>query len=426
MAPTPGSDWRHLDYNVNQYLKSTASFLYIVFWYIGLFVLTNLCIILLLLTWRLLKVKFGRRIKPDRRKAIMITGATAGIGLALTKHFYKLGFSVIAGYFNDQEPGYIELLEYGSKPYESICKKKGRNIQAPRLFLVRMDVRSIESISNSAQEIHTLLDKNDIELHFLINNAGVSRDGPFEWCSRQSIKDLIDTNLTGTMMVTREFILNIVLNKGRIINVSSGVYVTPGPTISVYGSSKSAIAYFTGSLNRDLERYGASSVAVMPGNFIATSSIIYPRVRCLQESEKTLSEKERSVYRKSIEEYTATTHRYLRKKLEESGDDPDQVSKIFKIDIPDFTNLEKNSGCLDKLIRWLVRQLDGSVSTGQTLENSGILDGYETAVCLKNPPRNIYAGSPYYTNFSGPSLEYLPRVASDLLTWLFTKGLEID
>lgn len=356
----------------------------------------------------------------------MITGATAGIGLALSKHFYKLGFSVIAGYYNDQEPGYTELLEHANKPYESICKKKGENLRKPELFLVRMDVRSIESIADSRREIDALLEKHDIELYCLINNAGISVDGPFEWCARKSIKDLIDTNVTGVMMVTREFVLNIILNKGRIINVSSGVFITPGPGISVYGGSKSAIAYFSASLQRDIDKYGASSVCVLPGNFISTSSIIYPRIKTTQESERQLLDKERSVYKKSIEEYKRLMYRLLQIKFETSDDDPNQIASFYKIDLPDFTTIKKKSNCFIRFVQWFVSLLDGSVSPGKTLENSGILEGYEAAVCLEQAPETIFAGDSFYTNYSGPFLEYLPRVAYGLLTWFFNIGVSKD
>lgn len=431
MAILPEFQWPSSSHDVSQYLKPSSRYLGTFLWYCASGILIYQCIICFCLFIRFLRVKFGSRIEPDRRKAILITGATAGIGLALTKHFYKLGFSVIACYFNDQEPGYIELIEFGNKPYESVAKirrkkktKQGSSVQAPRLFLVRMDVRSGESIANSAQEIQALLANNDIELHCLINNAGISRDGPFEWCVRDSLKDVIDTNLTGVMMVTREFILNLITNKGRVVNVSSGVFLTPGPSISAYGSTKSAIAYFSASLNRDIARYGASSVCVMPGNFITTSSIIYPRIRCFQESERKLSDREKSVYRKSIEEYGIVMYNFLREKLENSGDNPTQVASMFKFDLPDFTPLKDHRpGCFASLIKRCFKLLDGSVAAGKTLEQSGILEGYENAVCLKKPSQAIYAGSSLYTYFTGPYMEYMPRVAYDLMTRMSAIGL---
>lgn len=384
-------------------------------WYLVIFIFSWLTFACIGITWRFLKIKCGSRVKPDGKRAILITGATSGIGLAIAKHFYKLGFTVIAAYYNDQEPGYNELLELGKLPYTSVSK---RISSKPKMFLVRMDVRSKESIADSSKRVHELLDAQDIKLYCLINNAGISKDGPFEWCCRESIDDILDTNLRGVMLVTREYISDIITNRGRVVNVSSGVFLTPIVTLSTYGSCKSAVAYFSASIDQDIRLYGASSVCVMPGNFISNSNIMYPRIKCLQESMKKLSDNEKNLYQKSLKFHSKLLDRQLKNKLAMSGDDPNHVATFYKLDVPELSKSKRRPSYIRGLLRWLARQVDGSVARKIPLESSGLTVGFEDAVCLKHPPQTLFAGNYVYSFITGPSIDYWPRALYGVLTWL--------
>lgn len=399
---------------------------------------------------RFLRVTLGSRIKPDGKKAILITGATSGIGLVISKYFFKLGFTVIGGYFNDQEPGYAELLELSIKsspssssssspsPYStgehdsieiqdpSSSGEQKRALDGAHLFLVRMDVRSRESIEKSSQEIESILGQYGIELFSLINNAGVARDAYFQWSSRESIRDVIETNLTGVMMVTRQFLAPIIKSGGRVVNVASGLYMFPAQSISVYGASKSAVAYFSDALDADLADYGASCRCVVPGNFITTSNILFPRLRTLQECIAQLTPEEKVLYRKSIELYTKTIDNLVRKRFSLADElDPVQVSAVYRVRLPDdvmsgraAARGRKSGGSIrQRLTGWFFQKLDGGASAA-SLEASGLIQGYDYAVRLKSCPRRLFPGNKFYSHFSGPIIEFIPRVICDFIAKL--------
>lgn len=435
--------------------------------YLVSIVVTVHVIIGICLIFRLLRVTLGSRVKPDGSKAILVTGATSGIGLVISKYFFHLGFTVICGYFNDQEPGYAELLELGIKSCasspgsllsdhnnqialhlaaqqsdggESGAQKTNKHQKArrkgqhkARLFLVRMDVRSRESIEKSSQEIDSILDQYNLELFCLINNAGVARDGFFQWSSRESIQDVIETNLTGVMMVTRQFLYRIIKSRGRVINVASGMYMFPAPTISVYGASKAAVAYFSDSLDTDLSGHGASCRCVVPGNFITSSNILFPRLRALQECIAKLTPEEKELYKDNLELYTKMMDRLVRKRFS-LGDhlDPVQVSSVYRVCLPDDvmsgqvkleSRTDHGSSMLTRLIGWFFQKLDGGANAA-SLEASGLIQGYDYAVRLRSCPRRLYPGNRFYSHISGPIMDYLPKVVCDLTAKLLIMSLE--
>lgn len=385
--------------------------LYIVLVYIFLFV-------------RSMRITFGSRVAPDGRLAIIITGATSGFGLATAKRLYNLGFTVFACYYNDQELGYAQLLDLKLKPFPVKGKKAQLNFQPPSLFLIKMDVRSSDSIERSCQDISHLLNTHNMRLYCLLNNAGTSGDSAFELTTRDSIRNMIDTNLTGVIRVTREFILRIIKEKARVVNVSSGVYQFPGRNLCLYGATKSAVSYFSDSLNADLAPYGASCHTIVPGNLITQSNILYTRMKHFQTCIEQLNEEERETYKTTIHSTGRALDYIYKTKMEMSPhEDPKKVADIYKIQMPDLDALNaeqwkdlddsKGRGFLFKLAHRFVSSSDGFSS--RNLDESYCIQGFEDAIRLVNAPRRIYAGSRFYYHISGPMLQYTPPVVCELM-----------
>lgn len=360
------------------------------------------------LSYRYISIKFGKRIKSSSQKGILITGATSGIGLTLAKHFYKLGFTVFACYFNDQELGYKELKELSCSSED----QENNNAHQPRLFLIQMDVRSQVSIEASSIEINLLLDRYGIELCRLINNAGVSSDGPFEWSSREAIKNVVDTNLVGVMMVTKQFILRIIMSKGRVINVSSVIYMYPANSFSIYGATKSAVAYFSEALHEDIKIYGASCSCIMPGNLMANSNIMLTRLKGLQDSELKLSELEKNVFARSIHRYKKGVNKFVRLRLETCGDNLEQLAAAYGVQLPAFkpkSEVASSKSGFARLVESFFESIDGGTKR-KNVDNTGVGEAFEDAACLIDPPRRIYAGNASYSAIAGPISEYIPKV----------------
>lgn len=391
-------------------LQDLLSYSYVIYRYLSAFIITGLVLINLDLLRRYIKTVLGKRVKPDGRKAILITGATSGLGLALSKYFYNLGFSVFACYYNDKEPGYAELKAIQDIEEDGEFKKK--------LRLIYMDVRSDESIVRAKDEVESLLNQYGLKLFCLINNAGLASDCAFEWTDKASMRAVMDTNLMGTIMVTKNFTTRIVKDKGRVVNVSSIIQYWPIDSVSIYGCTKSAVAYFSASLNRDLQNYGASCTCVLPGNFIINTNIIYSRIRCINKSIEGLSEEEKILYRDTIERYSKRMIQILRAVIRESDISPEEISKIFDVEIPkealplprtkDKKYSKKPLSMMEEIFNYVV----GGVK-GKSIEELGLLRAYDDAVRLVKPHGRNHAGTYIYTYFTGPLIDHLSYNTTD-------------
>ncbi|UCF63661.1 MAG: SDR family NAD(P)-dependent oxidoreductase [bacterium] len=180
----------------------------------------------------------------ERRKAIVITGTSTGIGRACALHLDKLGFKVYAGVRNQIDG-------------QNLRKEASEN-----LTTINLDVTSAESIALAAGIIEK---ETSGELFGLINNAGIGRGGVLEVTPITEARALIEVNLIGLMAVTQAFIPMLRQAKGRIINIGSSSSFIAFPGASVYAASKFAVRAITDSLRRELKPFGMSVILVAPG-----------------------------------------------------------------------------------------------------------------------------------------------------------------
>lgn len=177
-------------------------------------------------------------------QAIVVTGASTGIGKATALHLDKLGFNVFAGMRKEADG--------------QALRKKASNKLTP-IFL---DVTDGDSISAA---VDTVAKETGGELYGLVNNAGLSLNGPLELVPTSEIKQLMDVNVLGLLAVTQAFLPLLRLSKGRIINISSGHGLLATPDKSVYAASKFAVQAITDSLRVELSPFDVSISSIVVG-----------------------------------------------------------------------------------------------------------------------------------------------------------------
>ena len=174
--------------------------------------------------------------KVDER-TVVITGASTGIGKATALHLDRLGFKVFAGVRRESDGD--ALVSEGS----------------PRLTALNLDVTDGDSIATA---VDTVDGQTRGKLFGLINNAGLSLNGPLELVEVSEIKKLMEVNVIGLLAVTKAFIPLLRKGKGRLINISSGHGLLASPDKSVYAASKFAVQAISDSLRVELRPFGVS------------------------------------------------------------------------------------------------------------------------------------------------------------------------
>mgnify|MGYP001574194706 CR=1 FL=1 len=176
-------------------------------------------------------------------KVAIVTGATGSIGKDIALFLAEKGIQVI-GTYNKKERIAKEL--------ESLNK----NIK-----IFHLDLSDIKSIENFCK----IINENYNQIDFLVNNAGIKKDGFLENLEDEDIKNVIGINLTGTILLTKKLIPKIKESKGRIINISSiaGEMGNGGQTN--YSVSKAGIIGFTKTIAKELAKYGITVNAISPG-----------------------------------------------------------------------------------------------------------------------------------------------------------------
>jgi len=176
-------------------------------------------------------------------RTILITGGSAGIGLAFALKFLELGNRVIVT----------------GRRQAVLDDVKAKH---PALHTVQSDVADPAQISTLAQTIRRDFPKLDV----LVNNAGISRYKNLS-VPASDLADLmteVNVNVGGVIRMTSAFIDLLKVNKGTLINVSSALAYVPLPCLPIYCATKAAIHSYTQSLRFQLEDTGVEVIELMP------------------------------------------------------------------------------------------------------------------------------------------------------------------
>ena len=185
----------------------------------------------------------GPAYAEDKQKAVLVTGASSGIGLKITEHLAAAGHFVYAG---------------ARKPDDIARLSAMDNVQG-----IRLDVTAQEEIDAAVD----LVRAGGRGLYGIVNNAGVNVIGPLIELEESELDFLFDVNIYGPYRVTKAFAPLIIESQGRINNVSSISGVLTGPLYGIYAMSKHALEAYTDALAVEMGMLGVKVSAVEPGNY---------------------------------------------------------------------------------------------------------------------------------------------------------------
>ncbi len=228
------------------------------------------------------------------QKAILVTGASTGIGRHIAETLAAEGHFVYAGARKQKDLDALSAIE---------------NIQG-----IKLDVTVQEEIDAAVATISSA----GRGLYGLINNAGVAVIGPMIEVDEEDMQFQMDVNLFGPYRVTKAFAPLIIESKGRITTTGSISGILSGRFAGPYSMSKHAIEAFTDSLAREMEKFGVQVSVVEPGNY---NSVIFDTL--LKRMERRGQTQDESLYQEEFEKLLQGASDRPKDK------EPDEVSAAF-------------------------------------------------------------------------------------------------
>lgn len=184
----------------------------------------------------------------EQRGAVVVTGASSGIGEACARRLAREGFHVFAG---------VRKAEDGERLARAV----------PGVTPLILDVTDADSIARAAETVEAQTGGRG--LAGLVNNAGVAVPAPIEHQPIDDFRRQVEVNLIGQVAVTQAFLPQLRGARGRIVNMSSIGGKVAVPLLAAYAASKFGLEGFSDSLRRELRPWGIHVAVIEPGT-IAT------------------------------------------------------------------------------------------------------------------------------------------------------------
>lgn len=209
-------------------------------------------------------------------KAIMITGASSGIGEAFARRLAADGHNLV-------------LVARREEKLAKICDELMADHEILAHY-VAIDLNDYQADLRLFKETA----HHNIEVDWLINNAGFGSMGDFSDLNVENELEMISLNVMALVALTHRYLQQMRERKsGTIINVSSTASFQPIPFMATYAATKAFVTSFTEALAEENREYGIRVMALCPGatetNFFAASNINDPvKIKGMQRAEEVV------------------------------------------------------------------------------------------------------------------------------------------
>ncbi len=178
----------------------------------------------------------------------LITGASNGIGFELAKIHAAKGDNLV-------------LVARNKNKLDEI-KKELENSYKIKVYIIGKDLAS----ANAAQDVYNETTQQNIQIDYLINNAGFGDFGLFAETDWNKELQMINLNITALTQFTKLYLQDMVKRKnGKIMNVASTAAFQPGPTMAVYYATKAYVLNFSEAVGNEVSDKGITITTLCPG-----------------------------------------------------------------------------------------------------------------------------------------------------------------
>ncbi len=230
------------------------------------------------------------------KEAILVTGASTGIGYAVSALLAAEGYTVFAGVRNAADSERLGAIA-GVAP-------------------LQLDVTDAEQVRDAAHIVH----ESGQRLRGVVNNAGIAIPGPLEFLPLDELRRQFEVNFFGAIGVTQAFLPMLRASKGRIVFISSVSGQIASAFVGAYSSSKFALEAAADVLRMELRGSGVWVAVVQPGN---VDTPIWNKGRGQKESLLARAPQVRDYYEKHLNALASLSESQKR-----TGIDPAVVARV--------------------------------------------------------------------------------------------------
>lgn len=223
--------------------------------------------------------------EESQKKVALVTGASSGIGRAISARLLALGYEVygIGRQFQAELPEAsvnAADLSAGTRPQAPLAPEADAAAGTP----TNPSASEIAAAAGSPAAFHPivcdLLDTKKLQsvvaalqkewkqekrtLTLLVNNAGTAYYGLHEELRPEGISEMVRVNLEVPMLLTQQLLRTLKQNHGTIINISSVTAIGSNPHGVAYGATKAGLLSFSRSLFDEARKYGVRVTAILP------------------------------------------------------------------------------------------------------------------------------------------------------------------
>jgi NAD(P)-dependent dehydrogenase (short-subunit alcohol dehydrogenase family) len=215
--------------------------------------------------------------------AVVVSGASTGIGAATVELLAGKGFIAFAGVRTTADKDRLAALNPNVRP-------------------VSLDVTSAESIAAAAAEVRA----SGIEVIGVVSNAGIALGGPLETLPIDDLRRVFEVNVFGALAMVQAFLPMLPENRGRVVFVGSIAGRLATPYVGPYSASKFALRSLSDSMRIELAPAGITVSLIEPGS---VKTPIWQKGRDNQaQLFENLGENSRPHYRRALESVVEATN----------------------------------------------------------------------------------------------------------------------
>lgn len=218
--------------------------------------------------------------KETKKNVALVTGASSGIGRAISARLLALGYEVygIGRQFPEELPlpsSNAADLHAGTRPQTPPAPEadapagtptnpSDSEVAAAAFHPVVCDLLDTKKLPSVVASLQKEWKQEKRTLALLVNNAGTAYYGLHEELRSEGISEMVRVNLEVPMLLTQQLLRTLKQNHGAIINISSVTAIGSNPHGVAYGATKAGLLSFSRSLFDEARKYGVRVTAILP------------------------------------------------------------------------------------------------------------------------------------------------------------------